>query len=390
MAIKASLQVEGRRRHLQAAAVDDLVVNSHLTAIVVDDKDTNAATAVVEAIGEAAKEAGLVKDRKTLFNITSLGHGDDVAIITDVEDTVLLEDRAKHVLDNDRRAGVADEGRLLVQLLGEEVNTEVAVLASLSRGGDADDLARAALQDQQVADPDVVAGDGDSVGNHGAGSSTALSGVLGLLTGSGGGYFAVTDDDILFDAFSAVLLFVVVVVVVAAVDRVENFVRCAVETVTEGVVVAVFVVISHVTLVLLTGCVDSSLAHANLFVEGDGFTVGEAWLGRVLARVGGVGFPLASLSVVFFRVGSSAVTEVSLSCVKAGVEVLGFAVVRSVLYVDLSFRVTLVRLTVADEVRSLALSRGPLVPSKVHPPNEGGSSVEVRMEGEALLLRTTH
>ena len=186
--------------------MDDLVVDGQLTALVVDDKDADAATAVVEALGEASKEAGLVKDREALLDVTSLGHGDDVAVITDVKDTVLLEDRAEHVLDDDRWAGVADEGRLLVQLLGEEVNTEVAVLASLSRGGDADDLARTALQDQQVADPDVVAGDGDGVGNHGAGGVAALSRVLGFLTGSGGGHFAVTDNDILFDALDAFLL----------------------------------------------------------------------------------------------------------------------------------------------------------------------------------------
>ena len=278
-----------------------------------------------------------------------------------------------------------------MELLGEEVHSEVAVLTSLGGSRDADHLAGTALEDEQVADPDVVAGDGDGVGNHVAGSSAALSGVLGLLTGSGGGHFAVTDNNILFDALGAVLVLVVfVVVVVAAVDRVENFVRCAVETVTERVVVAVFVVISHVTLVLLTGCVDSSLAHANLFVEGDGFTVRVPLLSWVLARVGRAGFPLAGLSVVFFGVGSSAVTEVSLSCVEACVEGLGFAVVRAVLYVDLSFGVALVRLTVAEEVRSLALSRVTLLPSKVHPLNGGGSSVEIRMGGEALLLRTTH
>ena len=365
--------------------MDDLVVDGQLTALVVDDKDTDAATAVVKALGEASKEAGLVKDRKTLLDITSLGHGNDVAVITDVKDTVLLEDRAEHVLDDDGRAGVADEGRLLVQLLGEEVNTKVAVLASLGRGGDADDLARTALQDQQVADPDVVAGDGDGIGNHGAGSSAALSGILGGLTG-GGGSFAVTDNDILFDALDAFLLGlgvgVGVVVVVGAVDGVENFVRCAVETVTEAVVVAVFVVISHITLVLTTGCVDSSLCHANLFVEGDGFTIGVGLLSGVLARVGRVAFPLTGLSVVLLGVGSSALTEVSLGCVDAGVEVLTvlvLAVVSAVLYVDLGFRVTLVGLTVADEVRSLALSRVTLVPGKVHPPNEGGSSNEVRM-----------
>ena len=88
-------------------------------------------------------------------------------------------------------------------------------------------------------------------------------------------------------------------------------------------------------------------------------------LSGVLARVGRVGFPLTCLSVVVFRVGSSALTEVSLGCVKAGVEVLGLAVVGAVLYVNLSFRVALVGLTIADEVRSLALIGATLVPSKV-------------------------
>jgi len=44
----------------------------------------------------------------------------------------LLEDWTKHVLHHDRRARVADEAGLLVKLLGEQVNTEVAVLTSLS------------------------------------------------------------------------------------------------------------------------------------------------------------------------------------------------------------------------------------------------------------------
>jgi len=273
--------VSARSRRLQAAAVDNLVVDSHLAAVVVDDEDTDATTAVVEAVGETAEQAALVKDREALFDVTGLGHGDDVAVITDVEDAVLLEDRAEHVLDNDRRAGVADEGRLLVKLLGEQVNTKVAVLASLSRGGNADDLARTALQDQQVADPDVMARDGDGVGNHGAGWGGAGRGrVVGLLAGSGGGDLGVTDDDVLFDVLGAVvvLVFVVVVVVVAAVDGVENSVGDAVKSVAEGVVVAVFVVISHITLVLTSG-LGSSLGHANLFVERDGFTIRVALRG---------------------------------------------------------------------------------------------------------------
>lgn len=144
--------------------MDDLVVDSHLHTIVVDDEDADGATAVVEGLGEAGSKTALVKDGKTLLDVTSLGHGNNTAVFTDVKNAVLLEDRAEHVLNNDRRGGVGDEGGLLVQLLGEEVNTEVAVLASLRRGGDADDLARAALEDQEIANADVVAGDGDGVG----------------------------------------------------------------------------------------------------------------------------------------------------------------------------------------------------------------------------------
>jgi hypothetical protein len=93
---------------------------------------------------------------------------------------VLLEDRAEHVLDNDRGSRVGDEARLLVELLGEEINTKVTVLASLRGGGDADDLARAALKDQEIANADVVAGDGDGVlgdaGSHLADGGTDACG----------------------------------------------------------------------------------------------------------------------------------------------------------------------------------------------------------------------
>jgi hypothetical protein len=51
-----------------------------------------------------------------------------------------------------------------MQLLGEEVNTQVSVLASGRRRGDADDLARAALENQEVSNADVVGGNGDGVG----------------------------------------------------------------------------------------------------------------------------------------------------------------------------------------------------------------------------------
>jgi hypothetical protein len=150
--------------------VDDLVVDSHLLTFVRDNKDTDATAAIVERLCEAVEEAALVEDGEALLDITSLGHGDNTAILADVKNAVLLEDRAEHVLDNDGWGRVGDERGLFMELLGEEVNTEVTVLASLGGGSDADDLARAALQDQEIADADVVARDGDGVGrSHCAG-----------------------------------------------------------------------------------------------------------------------------------------------------------------------------------------------------------------------------
>lgn len=98
-----------------------------------------------------------------MLDITGLGHGDDGAVL-DVEDTVLLKYGTEHGLNDNARAGVGNGGRLLVELLGEQVDTEVAVLAGGSRGGDTDDLAGATLEDQDVTQADVVTGDGDGVG----------------------------------------------------------------------------------------------------------------------------------------------------------------------------------------------------------------------------------
>lgn len=153
--------------------MDDLHVDGHLAAIVGNDKDANAATARLESLLEAAPERALVDDGQVLLDVTGLGHGDDTAILH-VKDTVLLEDRAEHGLDDDAGGRVGDERRLLMELLGEEVDTKVAVLASGSGGGDADDLAGAALEDEDVTEADVVAGNGHGVG------------LVGTLRGRGG------------------------------------------------------------------------------------------------------------------------------------------------------------------------------------------------------------
>lgn len=156
--------------------MDDLEVNSELTTTIVEDEDADGTTARLEGVAETSEEVGLVNDGEALLDIAGLGHGDDVAV-SDVEDAVLLEDRAEHGLDNNAGSRVGDEGGLLMQLLGEEVNTKVAVLAGGRRGRDADDLARSALEHQEVTQADVVAGDGDGVGGV-----AVLRGTLGTAS----------------------------------------------------------------------------------------------------------------------------------------------------------------------------------------------------------------
>lgn len=154
--------------------MDDLDINNQLATVVAEDKDTDTAVALLESRCQTGEETRLINDGQTSLDITRLGHGSDLAIL-DVEHAILLEDRAEHGLDDNAGGRVGDEGRLLVQLLGEQVDTEIAVLASSRRGVDADDLAGTALEHQDITQADMVAGDGDSVGDR----TTAAAGSRG-------------------------------------------------------------------------------------------------------------------------------------------------------------------------------------------------------------------
>ena len=239
--------VEHTCNSLESASVDDSVVDSELTTFVVKNENSDAATALVESIGETLQKAALVNDGKTLFDIASLGHGNDLTIVTDVKDTVLLEDRSVHLLDYHRRRRVGDERGFFLQLLGEEIDTEVAVLASLRRSGDADDLAGATLKVEQVTNADVMAGDGDSTAGTRAASGT---------TGSRHGGYGFTFFDDFLDGLRVVVM-LGLLVMTGSVDGVEDMVSSAVESVTERVILAFVVVVSHVKLAFL-GRVDGS------------------------------------------------------------------------------------------------------------------------------------
>lgn len=203
--------------------MDDLVVDDELTATVVDDEGTDGTTAVSEGIADALEEVALGDDIETLLDITALGHGDETVVITEVQDAVGLEDGTEHGLDNHGGRGVGDEAGLLLQLAGEEVDTEVTVLAGLGGDRDADDLARTALKDQDVANTDEVAGDGDSLA-----SGAAVAGLndANVLTGSS-------------DLTGVRLLMLRVR------EGVQDTVGGALNATAEGVVLAFVVVVTH-------------------------------------------------------------------------------------------------------------------------------------------------
>jgi hypothetical protein len=230
--------------------VDDLVVDDELAAAVVDDEGTDWAAAVAEGALNLAEETVVVDDGQTLLDVAGLGHADEETVITDVKDAVLLEDGAEHALHVDRGLGVGVEAGLFLELLGEEIDTEVAVLAGLGRQADADDLAWAALQDDEVTHANEVAGDSDGVeARHIAAGLDEADLITTSVTGASG-----TGD--FFDGFLATVVndftpWMVVVVMVAVGERVEQAIGSTFYTTAEAVVVTFVVVIAHITLWLV-------------------------------------------------------------------------------------------------------------------------------------------
>ena len=230
----------------ETSAVNDLHVNSELAPTVINDEHAHRSTAIRERVVEPAPQVIVIDDRQALLDVAGLGHGNHGAVLAHVEHAVLLEDGAEHALNHDRRRWVADEAGLLVQLLGEEVDAEVAVLARVRRRGDADDLAGAALEDQQVADADVVAGDADRVRTAVAldVAHVAASADRGAGRANAGVVVALAlDQAVALD--HDVLAVVVVMVVVPAVEGVQDAVRGALQAAAEGVVAALVVVVAH-------------------------------------------------------------------------------------------------------------------------------------------------
>lgn len=234
------------------------------------------------------------------------------------------------------------------------------MLARRAAGRDADDLAGTALQDQKITNAHMVARDRNGVrhASHpvaASGSTVERTRLVGLCLVTGRLDFAVTDFNSLLTLLYAVVLVGVVrvVVVTAAVDGVQDAVRGTRDTVAEGVIVAVFVVISHITLVLvLGGCVDrGTIGNLDVLVVlcGVSLGVGSGW---VVAGMGALVLPVTGGTVLLSE-GYGAVSVVPLGDVDAGVDVdLGCwgvtrVAVLAVFDVELSVGVAVVRLVVA-------------------------------------------
>ena len=193
-----------------------------------------------------------------MLHIASLGHGNNAAVIANVEDAILLENRAEHVLDDDRGGRIGDKARFFVELLGEEVNSEVAVLSSLSRGSDTDDLTRTTLEDQQIANADMMAGNGNGV-SHSTATLNIANSLMDSITDTGRTSLSIFFLD---DYLLALVLWM---------ERVKHPVGGMLKAATDGVVAPFVVVVTHTwTMRWIYGCF-----RFDSFLSGSGMTTLE-------------------------------------------------------------------------------------------------------------------
>lgn len=120
-----------------------------------------------------------------------------------------------------------------MELLREEVHAEIAMLAGLSRCGDANHLAGTALEHQEVTNTDVVARDGDSLRS----ASTSLD-ITNIFRHS-------FTDAVGWTTLALLFLDDYLLALVLRCEGVENAVSCFLKAVAERMIMALVVVISH-------------------------------------------------------------------------------------------------------------------------------------------------
>ena len=74
--------------------MDDLVINHKLPAPIVDDQRPDTTPPICKSTINLPIQAALIHHGKTLLDIAALRHADQAAILTHIQDAILLEDGA--------------------------------------------------------------------------------------------------------------------------------------------------------------------------------------------------------------------------------------------------------------------------------------------------------
>jgi len=166
--------------------MDGLEVDSELLVTISDDEDADKTRSVTVGTPDLVAETTLVDDLETRLEVAGLGHSDETAALGNIDDAILLVDRAHHGVLDDGGRRVRDNAGFLVELTGEEIDTEITMLARGGRGSDADQLAGALLENDNITDADVVAGNGIGatvLGGARDGNVTSTATAAGRLSG---------------------------------------------------------------------------------------------------------------------------------------------------------------------------------------------------------------
>jgi len=179
-------------KHLKLVAVVGLLeVNNEFLLAIRNNKNADSTRALLEGLVNLNCEFTLGDNWDASLDLTRVGLDEEGSIITSLDDLVLLEAWGQDGVEDDRWRWVADNADFLAEFTGEQVNTEVSVLASGSGGGDANDLGWTLLEDDQVTNTDQVAGNSELSASRGWGSSWLSCwlwkwlGGLGLSDGHG-------------------------------------------------------------------------------------------------------------------------------------------------------------------------------------------------------------
>lgn len=75
--------------------MDKFEVNGQLLSMIIDNKYSDRARSFSESFSDLIVKVALVDDTEALFDFARLSHADQSAIISDVNESVLLEDRSQ-------------------------------------------------------------------------------------------------------------------------------------------------------------------------------------------------------------------------------------------------------------------------------------------------------